>query len=91
MAYYFPVGERGPSQRLQTRVVDKFIDIACRSDNPAATRGYTLAMGYLPAKLLAPNADVLGSVLECLHQMAHYDSVSGGQSNAKHAETLFCH
>ena len=63
---YFPVGESGPSQRLQGRVVDTFVTIIFSDDNAAATRGYSLALGSLPSKLLAPNESFLSKVIGCL-------------------------
>lgn len=80
---YFPVGEQGPSERLQKRVVDKFVEMACSNENPAVARGCTLALGYLPAKLLAPNRCALTSVLDCLRDMARQTSLVGGESDAE--------
>ena len=65
MRTYFPVGANGPSGRLQKRVIDKYVSIVDTEDNPAATRGYSLALGRLPKKLLAPNPQVLNVVLRC--------------------------
>jgi hypothetical protein len=79
---YFPVGENGPSLRLQTRVVDKFVGMVAKSDNPAVTRGYALALGYLPAKLLAPNDNTLSSVLDSLSVSARHDAIVSGDGNA---------
>lgn len=83
MTFYFPVGEGGPSERLQKRVVDKFVCQVRSSENPAITRGYALALGYLPAKLLSPNKEVLGHVLECLQDTAKHTAVVGGESDAE--------
>lgn len=80
---YFPVGENGPSERLQARVVDKFVGIVTKSDNPAATRGYALALGYLPAKLLAPNNNTLSSVLDSLRMSARHDSFVSCEGDAE--------
>jgi tubulin-specific chaperone D len=44
---YFPVSENGPLERLQKRVMDAFVDAVSTSDNPAATRGYAMALGYI--------------------------------------------
>jgi len=79
----FPVGTNGPSDRLQKRVIDKYIEIITKEDNAAATRGFTLALGYLPAKILAPNSDVLDSVFLCLKNAAHYRTLVGGQGDAE--------
>ena len=84
MLTYFPVGEKGPSERLQKRVVDKFVNIVRTGINPASTRGYSLALGYLPAKLLAPSLDVLDISLSCLCRISHPNAKVG---NDKDAET----
>jgi tubulin-specific chaperone D len=83
MRSYFPVGEKGPSSRLQSRVVDKFIHHLNLSSNPTETRGYTRALGSLPQKLLAPSADVLNSILACLIQTARLDSKVAQQGDAE--------
>jgi tubulin-specific chaperone D len=83
MSRYFPVRESGPTSRLQARVVDKFVQQVQENDNPGATRGYALALGHLPAKLLAPRREVIDSVLDCLRKAARYDSLVGGESDAE--------
>jgi len=83
MSMYFPVGVEGPSDRLQKRVVTKYINLISKEDNAAATRGFALGLGYLPAKLLAPNSDVLKSVIYCLRDAAHFRSLVGGQGDAE--------
>jgi hypothetical protein len=81
---YFPVGEKGPSDRLQKRVVDKYAKEARTSINPAATRGNSLALGCLPSKLLAPSLDILDISLSCLCRISHPNAKVG---NDKDAET----
>lgn len=80
---YFPVSSKGPSSRLQNRVVDKYVFIVQTEDNPAATRGFTLALGHLPAKLLAPSCQVLDSVLECLCNASKKEGLVGGEGDAE--------
>jgi hypothetical protein len=80
---YFPVSSKGPSERLQSRVVDKYISIVKTEDNPAATRGFSLALGSLPSKLLAPNEHVLVSVLDCLCDASRRTSLVGGEGDAE--------
>lgn len=80
---YFPVGPNGPTERLQSRVVNKFVKIASTSDNPAATRGYTLALGYLPPKLLAPTSYTLTKVVHCLQKLADPKAKVGGEGDAE--------
>jgi hypothetical protein len=84
MRSYFPVGTKGPSDRLQKRVVDKYVKEATTNINPAATRGFSLALGCLPAKLLAPSSKVLDSSLAFLCRASRPDATVG---NDKDAET----
>lgn len=69
--------------RLQQRVTGKYISKGQTEDNPAATRGFSLALGYLPAKLLAPNCEVLDSVLTCLCNASKKDYLVGGEGDAE--------
>jgi len=80
---YFPVGPNGPSDRLQKRVVDKYVDIVRTEDNPAAARGYALALGRLPKKLLAPSAHVLDRILRTLADAAKINSKVGDEGDAE--------
>ncbi len=68
---YFPVSAKGPSARLQARVVDKYTKIVSTSINPAATRGFALALGCLPRKIVAPSTQVLDMTLTCLIDISH--------------------
>jgi len=68
---YFPVSDKGPSARLQARVVDKYTKIVSTSINPAATRGFALALGCLPRKIVAPSSQVLDMTLKCLIDISH--------------------
>ena len=77
------MSSKGPSERLQSRVVDKYISLIETEDNPAATRGFTLALGSLPSKLLAPNEQVLNSVLSCLCNSLKSDSLVGAEGDAE--------
>ena len=83
MRSYFTVGSSGPSDRLQKRVVDKYIENVLNQDNPAATRGFALALGHLPPKLLAPSTTVLGSIIECLIKTSNPEATVGGQGDAE--------
>lgn len=83
LTHYFPVSSNGPSARLQNRVVDKYISAIKTDDNPAATRGFSLALGALPAKLLAPSGEVLNSVLTCLSEASRKEALVGGESDAE--------
>jgi len=80
---YFPVGKQGPSERLQERLVGTYINAVQNEENSAATRGYSLALGHLPSKLLAPNIDILDSVIECLCLSSNPRTTIGGQGDAE--------
>ena len=83
MRSYFPVSSKGPSARLQNRVVDKYTKTARTSLNPAATRGFALALGCLPTKILAPSSDVLNQTLNCLCDISHPLSKVGDEKDAE--------
>ena len=80
---YFPVGAKGPSERLQQRVVNKYAKEVKTSLNPAATRGFTMALGNLPAKLLAPSSNVLDISLSCLCRASRPDAKVGTEKDAE--------
>ena len=80
---YFPVGPNGPSERLQNRVVGKYSKIVNSSINPSETRGFSLALGFLPAKLLAPSPEVLDMALSCLCHASHPNSKVGTERDAE--------
>ena len=80
---YFPVGPSGPSDRLQKRVVDKYLATANSSENPASTRGFSLALGHLPKKLLAPSSAVLDDVVSSLCKISRYDAKVGNEKDAE--------
>ena len=80
---YFPVGEQGPSDRVQDRVVRKFTQTCSSSENPAATRGYALALGVLPRKLVAPSDTVLKCVITCLIESSKHTALVGGEGDAE--------
>lgn len=83
MRNYFPVGENGPSERLQKRVIQTYVEAVCKEDNPAVTRGFTLALGCLPSKLLACDNTTLDKVLVCLINSSNPTSLIGGQADAE--------
>jgi hypothetical protein len=84
MKSYFTVGAKGPSDRLQKRVLDKYVEQLRTSINPAYTRGFSMALGHLPAKLLAPSIKVLDLSLVNLCRTSRPDAKVG---NDKDAET----
>ena len=89
MRSYFPVRETGPSDRLQRRVVDKYVNLVCTSDNPAESRGFALALGSLPKKILAPSVKVLDFVLNCLIKAARFDTIVGSHGDAETRRNAF--
>jgi tubulin-specific chaperone D len=80
---YFPVGPDGPSDRLQNRVVDNYLRKAQCGENPASTRGFALALGYLPARLLAPSPLVLESVIATLSKVGRHTALVGNEKDAE--------
>ncbi len=83
MTSYFPVGVDGPSERLQNRVVNKYMKSVREEENPAATRGYSLALGSLPAKLIAHNSEVLNEVIDCLTYASNSQTKVSQQGDAE--------
>lgn len=83
LTFYFPIGRKGPSDRLQKRVVDKYVKQVTTSTNAAATRGFSMALGRLPSKLLAPSSAVLDKALACLCRMARPDTTIGTDKDAE--------
>jgi hypothetical protein len=79
----FPVRGNGPSDRLHKRVIHKYVNIVSTSINSAETRGFALALGSLPDKLLAPSFTVLSSVLDCLITAARYDTKVSEETDAE--------
>ncbi|KAG7348074.1 tubulin folding cofactor D [Nitzschia inconspicua] len=80
---YFPVSTKGPSERLQNRIVTKYTTFVRTSSNAAATRGFALALGYLPAKLLAPSSEVLDMSLSCLCVVSRPTARVGAEKDAE--------
>lgn len=81
---YFPVSDiNGPSERLQNRIVNKYIDLVRESPNVAVTRGYVMGLGCLPRKLLAPNQKVLLEVLNCICEASNKQRIVGYEPDAE--------
>jgi len=83
MNEYFPLSDNGPSERLQNRVVNSYIKIIYEDENAAATRGFSLALGHLPAKLISPTTEILDTVIDCLSYAANPETKVGGQGDAE--------
>lgn len=68
---YFPVSpETGPSERLQTLTVLKYMEGLRVEANVAVTRGYALALGVLPPKLVIQPPGRLKEVFVCLGEVS---------------------
>ena len=83
MQNYFPVGPDGPSDRLRNRVVCKYIQSMRNESNPGVTRGFALALGSLPKKLLAPDETTLHEVISCLHECSKVSHKVGDEPDAE--------
>jgi hypothetical protein len=61
-----------PSERLQARIVDKYLQLALTDDNVAVTRGFTLALGVLPPRILRPSVDPILAAFDELAMPERY-------------------
>ena len=77
---YFPVGTSGPSARLQARLVDKYVQTLRTADVASATRGFCLALGALPRKLVIV---ALQRVLEILIELSKPTRKIGDEPDAE--------
>ena len=77
---YFPVGSSGPSARLQARLVDKYVQTLRTADVASATRGFCLALGALPRKLVIV---ALQRVLEILVELSKPTRKIGDEPDAE--------
>jgi hypothetical protein len=80
---YFPVTDGVPSKRLQDRVVAKYVDVVVTADIASSTRGFTLALGALPAKLAAFDGATLDLVLGTLMRASRADFKVGDEPDAE--------
>jgi hypothetical protein len=80
---YFPVSSTGPSARLHARVTEKYLNIVLSEDNAAATRGFSLALGALPSKLIAFKTEELDKVVRGLCAAAGADFKVGEEGDAE--------
>ena len=75
---YFPL-ENGSSATLQRLTVKKYL-VELRSEhNVAVTRGFSLALGVLPAKLILQSKEVFFGVFEALEDYARQDKLITGE------------
>lgn len=75
---YFPI-KTSPTQRLQDLTVCKYAEGLRTEQNAAATRGYALALGSLPPKLLLLPEGRFTFVLSSLEDVARRDRLIGGE------------
>ena len=81
---YFPISPAsGPSERLQMLTVLKYINGLKTEMNIAVVRGYTLALGVLPPKLLSKPEGRLRDVFECLANVMSPDHRIAGEADAE--------
>jgi hypothetical protein len=80
---YFPVTGAGPTPRLQARIVDKYTDIMRNAEIASSTRGYALALGALPSKLMVFNPAVLDTVIDTLTMATRPDFKVGDEPDAE--------
>jgi tubulin-specific chaperone D len=64
-------------------VVDNYLKKAQNGENPASTRGFSLALGYLPARLLAPSPLVLEAVVTTLSKVGRHTALVGKEKDAE--------
>eukprot|EP00605_Chrysophyceae_sp_TOSAG23-4_P001221 GSChrysophyteH1.ASY1.ANO1.1331.1 assembled CDS len=80
---YFSSGIEDPSERLQKLTVQLYMNGLNTEENVAATRGYALALGVLPARLLCQPRGRFVQVLECLAASAQEDRKIAGDTDAE--------
>jgi hypothetical protein len=76
-------GGGGPSVRLQDLTVSKYLKGLSEEENIAAARGYALAVGVLPEKLLLFPAGRLKEILEVLKSSASVTTKIAGEPDAE--------
>lgn len=75
--------DEGPSSRLQELTVSKYLKGLADEENVAAARGYALALGILPEKLLLYPAGRLQAVLQALKSSASVTTKVAGEPDAE--------
>lgn len=80
---YFPVGSAGPSARLQARIVDKYIQTLNSADVASSTRGFCLALGALPRKLISSSPETLQRVVNVLVELSKPTRKVGDEPDAE--------
>lgn len=79
---YFPVSE-SPSENLQKLTTLRYVAGLDSEENVAVTRGYSLAIGALPPKLLVLPVGRLDLVYDCLFNATKPDKKIGGEVDAE--------
>ena len=80
---YLSGGEGDPSERLQKLTVLKYMQGLSTEENVAATRGYALALGVLPAKLATQPTGRLQEILSVLGASASPQKLIAGEADAE--------
>ena len=80
---YLSSGDADPSERLQKLTVLKYMQGLATEENVAATRGYALALGILPAKLATQPAGRLAEILSTLATSSSPQKLIAGEADAE--------
>lgn len=81
---YFPVSPTdGPTSRLQTLTVTKYMEGLRTEENIAAARGYALALGTLPYRLISKPLGRIKEVFHCLSDACDPTKRIAGEADAE--------
>lgn len=92
---YFSFGDSTPSDRLQKLTVLKYMEGLESDNNASVTRGYALALGVLPLRLVVQPVGRLHDVLKVLSTSSNSNKKVGGEYDADTCKTcsyieLYC-
>jgi hypothetical protein len=86
---YFPI-KTEPSQRLQALTTLKYLEGLRTEQNAAVTRGYALALGALPPKLILSPEGRFNAVLEALEDASKTNRLIGGEPDIETRRNALC-
>lgn len=86
---YFPI-KTEPSQRLQALTTLKYLEGLRTEQNAAVTRGYALALGALPPKLILSPEGRFTAVLEELENATKTSRLVGGEPDIETRRNALC-
>lgn len=87
---YFSFGDSAPSDRLQKLTVLKYMEGLESDNNASVTRGYALALGVLPLRLVVQPVGRLHEVLNVLSISSNPSKKVGGEYDADTCKTCSC-